>query len=85
MWRKRNTPPLLMGLQTGTITLEINLMVSQKTGHRSARGPAIQGLGIYPKDASIYQKDRSSNMLIAAVFVIIRIWKQPNVLQSMNG
>jgi hypothetical protein len=24
-WRKRNTPPLLVGLQTGTTTLEINL------------------------------------------------------------
>jgi hypothetical protein len=28
---KRTTPPLLMGLQTGTITLEINVWVSQKT------------------------------------------------------
>jgi hypothetical protein len=24
MWRKRNTPPLLVGLQTDTTTLEIN-------------------------------------------------------------
>ena len=34
-WRKRNTPPLLVGLQTGTATLEINLEVSQKIGNRS--------------------------------------------------
>jgi hypothetical protein len=27
MWRKRNTPPLLVELQTGTTTLEINLEV----------------------------------------------------------
>ena len=27
MWRKRNTPPLLVGLPTGTTTLEINLVV----------------------------------------------------------
>jgi hypothetical protein len=26
-WRKRNTPPLLMRLQTGTTNLEINLEV----------------------------------------------------------
>lgn len=30
MWRKRKIPPLLVGLQTGTITLEISLEVSQK-------------------------------------------------------
>ena len=33
MWRKRNTPPLLVGLQAGTITLEISLAVPQKIGH----------------------------------------------------
>jgi hypothetical protein len=35
MWRKRNTPPLLVGLQTGTTTLEINLEVPQKIENRS--------------------------------------------------
>jgi hypothetical protein len=35
MWRKRNTPPLLVGLQTGTTTLEINLEVPQKIGSRA--------------------------------------------------
>jgi hypothetical protein len=34
MWRK-NTPPLLVELQTGTSTLEINLGVPQKIGNRS--------------------------------------------------
>jgi hypothetical protein len=33
MWIKRNTPPLLVGLQACTATLEISLAVSQKTGH----------------------------------------------------
>ena len=33
MWRKRNTPPLLVGLQAGKITLEIGLAIPQKTGH----------------------------------------------------
>jgi predicted permease len=37
MWRKRNTPPLLVGLKAGTITLEISLVVPQKMGH-SATG-----------------------------------------------
>jgi hypothetical protein len=35
MWRKRNTPPLLVRLQAGTTTLEISLAVPQKTGHSS--------------------------------------------------
>jgi hypothetical protein len=37
MWRKRNTPPLLVILQTGTTILEINLQVSQNTGNRSMK------------------------------------------------
>jgi hypothetical protein len=35
MWRERNIPPLLVGLQTGTTTLEINLVIPQKTGKSS--------------------------------------------------
>jgi hypothetical protein len=34
MWGKRNTPPLLVGLKTGTTTLEINLEALQKIGNR---------------------------------------------------
>jgi hypothetical protein len=30
VWRKRDTSPFLVGLQTGTTTLEINLGVPQK-------------------------------------------------------
>jgi len=33
IWRNRNTPPLLVGLQTGTISPEISLEVPQKIGH----------------------------------------------------
>jgi hypothetical protein len=32
IWRK-NTPPLLVGLQAGITTLEISLAVPQKIGH----------------------------------------------------
>ena len=37
MWRKRNTPPLLVGLQAGTTILEISLAVPQKTGHSTIK------------------------------------------------
>ena len=42
MWRKSNTPPLLVGLQTGTTTLKINLAVSQKTGNSSMWRPSCR-------------------------------------------
>jgi hypothetical protein len=35
MWRKRNTPPLLVGLQACTTTLEFSLEAPQKVGHNT--------------------------------------------------
>jgi hypothetical protein len=49
MWRKRNTPPLLVGLRSGTATLEINLEVPQKIGNRSTLRPRYTTLGNIPK------------------------------------
>jgi hypothetical protein len=39
--------------------------------------PAISLLNIYPEDAPTCNKDTCSNMLIAALFIIARIWKEP--------
>ena len=36
MWRKRNTPPLLVGLQACTTSLEVSLAVPQKIGYLRA-------------------------------------------------
>jgi len=55
MWRKRNTPPLLVGLQTGSTILEISLEVPQKIGY-SATWEAVPHMSIYPKDASIQHR-----------------------------
>jgi hypothetical protein len=49
IWSKGN--PFLLGVQTSTITFEINLTIYQKTGNHSTQDPAILFLGIYPKDA----------------------------------
>jgi hypothetical protein len=35
--KKRDIPPLLVRLQAGTITIEISVVVPQKTGHSSTR------------------------------------------------
>jgi hypothetical protein len=34
-------------------------------------------MGIYPKDAPSYNKDTCPTMLIAALFIIARSWKEP--------
>ena len=52
MWRKRNTSPLLVGLQAGTTTLEISLSVPQKMGNRSTWGPSYTTPGHTPRRCS---------------------------------
>ena len=77
MWRKRNTPPLLVELQAGTTTLENSLVVPQKIGQSRPEDPAISLLGIYPGDVPTCNKDTCSNMFIAVLFIIVRSWKVP--------
>jgi hypothetical protein len=48
---KENPLPLLVGVQTCTITLEIYLEDSQKMGIALPEDPTIPLLGIYPKNA----------------------------------
>jgi hypothetical protein len=50
--RKRNTPLLLMGLETGTTTLEINLEIPQKIRNRSMWRPSYTTLGYILKRCS---------------------------------
>ena len=65
MWR-------IVGLQTGTTTLEINLEVPQKIEIDLPEYPAISLLGIYLKDASPCHRGTCSTMFIAALFDIAR-------------
>jgi hypothetical protein len=73
---KGEQAPLLLGFHAGTTTLEISLVVPQKTGY-CTENPAIPFLGIYPKDAPTYNKDTCSTMFITALFIIARSWKEP--------
>jgi hypothetical protein len=77
MWRKENTPPLLVGLQAGKTTLEISLWFLRKLEIFLPEDPAIPLLGIKPKDSPTYNKDICSTMFIADLFIILRSWKQP--------
>jgi hypothetical protein len=49
MWKRVNTPPLLVRLQTYIITVEINLVVSQKLEVVLPENTAILLPGLYPK------------------------------------
>jgi hypothetical protein len=39
--------------------------------------PAIPLLGIYPEDVPTGKKDTCSTMFMAALFIIVRSWKEP--------
>jgi hypothetical protein len=55
----------------------------RKLGTVLSEDPAIPLLGIYPKDATTYNKDTCSTMFIAALFVIAG--KNPDILKHRNG
>jgi hypothetical protein len=74
MWRKRNPPPLLVGLQTGTITLEFSLTVPQKIRHSTTGRSNNTSPGHISRRCSTYNKD---TMFIAALFIIARSRKEP--------
>ena len=48
----------------------------KKLGIKPPYDPAIPLLGIYPEEANI-EKDRCTPMFIAALFTVVRTWKQP--------
>jgi hypothetical protein len=72
IWSSGNIPPLLVGVQTSISTLEINLVVSQKTGSNSTLRPSYSTSGIYPKGIPPSHRDTCSNIIIASLFVIVR-------------
>jgi hypothetical protein len=67
-----NTPPLLVGSQAVTTTLEVTLVFPQKIGDSKPEDPAILLLGIYPEDAPKYNKDICTTLSTAALFIIAR-------------
>jgi hypothetical protein len=48
--------------------------------------PAIPLLGIYPKECNTgYSTDTCTPMLIAVLFTIVLLWKQPRCPTTVNG
>jgi hypothetical protein len=73
-WRK-NTPPLLVGVQTCITICEINLAFSQKLGIVLPQDSAIPFLVVYPNDAPLSQEDTCSIVFTVTLFIIARNWK----------
>ena len=84
MWRKRTTPLLMVGLQAGTITLDISLAVSWEIGHSITRGSSNTTPGNIPEDVSLWNMDTCFIMFIAAFFIISRSWKEPRYLSTVK-
>jgi len=82
MWRKRNIPPLLLGLQTSTTSLKICPEFPQKLDIALPGDPAIPPLGIYPKDDPTYNKHTCYTLFISALFIIFRSCKEPRCPSS---
>ena len=51
IWREGNPSPLLMGVQTCTVSLDISMAVSQTIGISLPQDLEISFFGIYLKDA----------------------------------
>jgi hypothetical protein len=77
MWRKRDTPPLLVGFQACTTTLDISLAVPQKIGHSTTGGSCNTSPGHISRRCPTGKKDTCSTMFIAALFIKVRSWKEP--------
>ena len=76
MWRKWNSPTLLLGMQIGTATMENSIEIPQKLKIELPYELAIPLLGIYPKKILI-QKDSCTSLFIAVLFTIAKSWEPP--------
>lgn len=73
---KGNIYLLMVGVKTCRVTMEIYMVVSQRI-RKSATSKSIYiTLGHVPKRCFLLHKDTYSTVLIVAVFIIEKKWKQ---------
>ena len=78
MWRNANPCALLVGMQSGAATVESSMERPQKIKNLTALWPSDSTSGnMYKKSKTLIQKNICIFMLIAALFTIAQIWKQP--------
>ena len=76
MWRKGNALALLVECKLIQPLWKMVWRFLKKLGIKPPYDPAIPLLGIYPEETKI-ERDTSIPLFIAALFTIVRIWKQP--------
>jgi hypothetical protein len=72
MWRKRDTPRLLVGLQGGTTLWKSVWWFLRKLHIVLLEDPAIPLLGIYPEAVPTGNRDTCSTIFLASLFIIAR-------------
>ena len=79
-WRKKENPPtLLVGMQTGTATVENSIEIFQNIKIELPYNQAIPLLGRQPKKPETQiQKDMCTPVFKATLFTTTKVWKQPN-------
>ena len=82
MCSKRNTHPLLLGVQTSTANVKIYVVIPQQDRNKSTQDLAMRFFGIYPKDLSSYHRDTNSTMIIPTLFIVSSNQKQPRCLST---
>ena len=75
MWIKGNTFALLVGMQTGTATVERHMEILQKIKNGSAFQPS--DLTACSISKTLIQKNIGTSMFIAALCTNNQIWKWP--------
>ena len=75
VWRKGNSPTLLVVLQIVTAAMEDSMGVPQKLKIEVSYDPAIPPLGIWPRKTLI-KKNICISMFIAALFTRAKAWNQ---------
>ena len=79
MWRKGNPFVLLAGMQIGAATVENSLEIPQQIKNGSALWPRDPTPGnISEGTQNTNLKEHKHPLFIAALFIIAKIWKQPN-------
>ena len=78
VWHKRSTPLLLVGVQTCTTTLEINLVVPQTTVNSSTLRPSYTTPACMPKICPTITQGHLLNYVHCSfIHSKARNWKQP--------
>ena len=68
--RKHSSIARAVGVSTCIVTMEINMVVTQKTGMDPPQYLAVPLLEIYPQNATSYYRDACISMFITVSFTI---------------